>query len=438
MPTAKILPVALFALLISTGLAAGELQMDRAAAAQYFQEAENLSERDGGVLWGIPLYGPMLLVHPETREIVANQGDPAGVLKQAGRIWTGILPDSENVANTAMDWGGCRWTMLLWPLPEKTDRRANLMMHELFHRVQDELGFPAANPANAHLDEMAGRLWLRLELEALRAALGSEGEEQTGHIRNALVFRARRHGLFDGAAVEEAALERNEGLAEYTGVSLCGRDVGQTRAYLCEQIDGVEALPTLVRSFAYTTGPIYGILLDSRGPGWRKQITSRIGLGDLLARQCGITLPANLAQEAEKLLPLYGGEAIRKVEAERERLRQEQLAVYRKLLVEGPVLVIRLQAMQVQFDPRTLQPLGEHGTVYPTLRIADTWGILTVTGAALLHPDWSQVTVPAGGIEPGMSGGTVETEGWTLELAEGWGIVPTERPGDFTVHHSSP
>ncbi len=122
MPTAKILPVALFALLISTGLAAGELQMDRAAAAQYFQEAENLSERDGGVLWGIPLYGPMLLVHPETREIVANQGDPAGVLKQAGRIWTGILPDSENVANTAMDWGGCRWTMLLWPLPEKTDR----------------------------------------------------------------------------------------------------------------------------------------------------------------------------------------------------------------------------------------------------------------------------------------------------------------------------
>ncbi len=143
------------------------------------------------------------------------------------------------------------------------------MMHELFHRVQDELGFPAANPANAHLDEMAGRLWLRLELEALRAALGSEGEEQTGHIRNALVFRARRHGLFDGAAVKEAALERNEGLAEYTG-------------------------------------PIYGILLDSRGPGWRKQITSRIGLGDLLARQCGITLPANLAQEAEKLLPLYG------------------------------------------------------------------------------------------------------------------------------------
>ncbi len=28
---------------------------------------------------------------------------------------------------------------------------------------------------------------------------------------------------------------------------------------------------------------------------------------------------------------------------------------------------------------RIRQPLGEHGTVYPTLRVAVAWGILTVT-----------------------------------------------------------
>jgi hypothetical protein len=124
--------------------------------------------------------------------------------------------------------------------------------------------------------------------------------------------------------------------------------------------------------------------------------------------------------------------------AVRERQRQERLTALRRRLVDGPVLVIRLQAMHVQFDPRTLQPLGEHGTVYPTLRIADTWGVLTVDGAALLHSDWSAVSVPANGIEAGQVGGTVETEGWTLELADGWAIVPGTRPGDFALRSPTP
>ncbi len=433
----------LSALLITTGLSAGELQIDRTEAARYFSEAEHLSRQDGGALWGVPLYGPVLLVHRETREIVANRADPEGRLKREGEVWVGTLPDSESVANTATDWSGGRWTMLIWPLPEDQDRRASLMLHELFHRVQDDLGLPAANPDNAHLDEMAGRLWLRLELEALRAALESEGQEQARHIQSALIFRAHRHRLFGrAAAAEEAALERNEGLAEYTGTTLSGRDAEKARAALREKIDRVERLPTLVRSFAYTTGPIYGLLLDQRGSAWRRQITAEIGLGDLLARQRGVTLPEGLKQEAETRLAQYGGEAIREAEGKRERLRQERLAGYRKLLVDGPVLVIEMQGAQVQFDPRNLQPLGEHGTVYPKLRVSGTWGILTVTDAALLHPSWSQVTVPAGGIGStaaapvqgdGQIGSTVESEGWTLELAEGWKIVPGKRSGDFEL-----
>ncbi len=438
MPANKILFSLLSAILITTGLSAGEGRIDRLEAAQYFTEAEHLARRDGGTLWGIPLDGPMLLVHRETREIVANRADPEGLLKPEGRVWTGTLPASENVANTATDWGGLRWTMLTWPLPEDTDRRASLMIHELFHRVQDDLGFPAANPGNAHLDEMTGRLWLLLELRALRAALASEAEDQAGHIRSALVFRGRRYQLFDGGAAEEAALERNEGLAEYTGVTLCGRNADQTRAYLRVQIDRVNASPTLVRSFAYTTGPVYGFLLDQRGSAWRRQITPEIGLGDLLARQRGAVLPDELDREAEARLARYDGEAIREAEGERERQRQERLAAYRRRLVDGPVLVIRLQAMQVQFDPGNLQPLGEHGTVYPTMRIADTWGILTVTDAALLHPSWSRVTVSAVDVDAGKTQGTITSAGWTLELAEGWKIMPGKRPGDFAVRSSSP
>jgi hypothetical protein len=298
----RVLVIVATTLLIATSAPVADEPIDRASAVRYFQEAEQLSRKDGGALWGVTLYGPMMFVHPETREIVANQGDPEGILTRAGRVWTGTLPEGENVANTALDWGGCRWTMLIWPLSEDRERRANLMMHELFHRVQDDLGFPASNPGNAHLDEMAGRFWLLLELEALRSALASGGEDQASHIRSALVFRARRHRLFEGAAAEEAALERNEGLAEYTGVTLCGRSDEETRKYLTTKIDEAATLPTLVRSFAYVTGPIYGILLDQQGAAWRKEITAENGMGDLLARERGITLPDDLEKEAEARL----------------------------------------------------------------------------------------------------------------------------------------
>ncbi len=432
MPARNVFLSLLSALLIATGLPADESRIDRDRAARYFKEAEQLSRQDGGALWGIPLYGPMLLVHGETREIVANRVDTKGRLKQEGEVWIGTLPASEIMANMATNWSGGRWTMLIWPLPEDEDRRATLMVHELFHRVQDDLDLPAANPSNAHLDEMAGRLWLRLELEALRAALGSEAQDQAEDVRSALIFRARRHWLFDSAAAEEAALERNEGLAEYTGVALAGRGAEKTLAHLGAKIDGVAELPSLVRSFAYTTGPIYGLLLDRQGPAWRRQLHGEVGLGDLLARQMGLTLPEAPERQAEARLARYGGEAIRQAEDGRERRRQERLAAYRRRLVDGPVLVIRLQSPRTQFNPNNLQPLGEHGTVYPTLRVADAWGILTVTRDALLGPSWSQVTVSAAAnVEK--TGGTIASEGWTLELAAGWDLVPGKRPGDFEL-----
>ncbi len=339
MPARTVLLSLFSALLIATGLPADESRIDRDRAARYFKEAEQLSRQDGGALWGLPLYGPMLLVHRETREIVANQ----------------------------------------------------------------------------------------------RAALKSEGQDHAEHFRSALIFRATRHRLFDGAAAEEAALERNEGLAEYTGVALAGRGAEQTLAHLGEKIDGVAELPSLVRSFAYTTGPIYGLLLDRQGSAWRRQITPEVGLGDLLARQLGLTLPEAPERQAEARLARYGGEAIRRAEDERERQRQARLAAYRRRLVDGPVLAIRLQSPKVQFNPNNLQPLGEHGTVYPTLRVADVWGVLDVTGGALLGPSWSRVTVPATGVDAEQAAGKLASDGWALELAAGWTIVPGQRPGDFEL-----
>jgi hypothetical protein len=40
-----------------------------------------------------------------------------------------------------MDWGGTRWTTISWPfLAAMQGRQGDLMIHELFYRIQPQLG----------------------------------------------------------------------------------------------------------------------------------------------------------------------------------------------------------------------------------------------------------------------------------------------------------
>jgi hypothetical protein len=58
----------------------------------------------------------------------------------------------------------------MWPVPADTVLRRTLLIHELWHRVQADIGLPETGPSNAHLDTPDGRLWLQLEWRAPGAA----------------------------------------------------------------------------------------------------------------------------------------------------------------------------------------------------------------------------------------------------------------------------
>ena len=74
-----------FLLLASlAALAQAPSPIDLAKAKDAFAEAQKVSNKDGGRLWGKTLYGPMLLVDPETRSVVANEPDNGGVLHRDG------------------------------------------------------------------------------------------------------------------------------------------------------------------------------------------------------------------------------------------------------------------------------------------------------------------------------------------------------------------
>jgi hypothetical protein len=401
--------------------------IDMAQAKAAFAEAEAVSNQEGGRLWGKKLYGSLFFVDPETRAVVANEPDSGGILHATNGVYTGTLPQEVIVSNAPLEWQGKRWTMLMWPtIPSDAIDRRVTFAHELFHRIQPGLGLMAQDSPNLQLDTPEGRLWLQLEWRALAAALAEQGPAQTVAIRDALAFRNYRHELFAGSAVTEASLEIAEGVPEYTGTIAGEPDRDSARWRAIGKLSDPDQSITFVRSFAYTSGPPYGLLLDQRLPGWRGKLSAQSDLSALLAS----TLPPHAAVSAESRAALYGALALRIAETERAQKAQAAKARYRARLVEGPTLLLPGRKLAFSFNPSALVSLGDANTVYPTFHATAEWGTLDVTDGVLVPTDFSHATVaaPTDTIGPHLKG-----PGWTLELAAGWSVVPGARAGSYTL-----
>ena len=399
-----------------------------AQAKAAFAEAEALSNQEGGRLWGKKLYGSLFFVDPETRYVVANEPDTDGVLHAANGVYVGTLPQDIIVSNAPVEWRGKRWTMLMWPtVPADTIERRIAFGHELFHRIQPGLGLMAQDSPNLQLDTPEGRLWLQLEWRALAAALVGQGLEQTQAIRDALAFRSHRHALFPGSAQTEASLEIAEGVPEYTGTMAGEPDRDSARWRAIAKLSDPDQSITFVRSFAYTSGPPYGLLLDSLLPGWRMKLSAQSDLSALLAS----TLAPHAAVSAEARAPHYGAAAIRGAETQRAQKAEAAKARYRARLVEGPTLLLPGgKKFAFSFNPSTLVSLGDANTVYPTFHATAEWGTLDVTDGVLVPTDFSRATVAA---PKTTQGPHLEGPGWTLDLKAGWSVVPGARAGSYTV-----
>jgi len=422
-------------LLVSvTGAAAQSGGIDTKLAAQYFRQLKETSDRDGGKMWSVPLYGPIMFVDPRTGNVVANQADLQHKLVPQDGVFVGTLPREINPANTATDWAGVHWTMVMWPVSGLRQPRERLLLHECFHRIQEKLGLPARDAVNAHLNTLNGRIWIQMEWRALERALRQTGPARKAAIADALLFRAYRRSLFPDSANDENALEVNEGLSEYTGVKLSSAD----RAEMVVRADLIlrqaRNNPTFARSFAYVSGPAYGALLDLSGRPWRVGLNPSADLGVLLQQRYGIIVRASEAA-ARAALSRYEGEEIVTIETQQDQRRKQQIADARKKFLDAPVLILSLGAnVNYSYDPNNVLGIDASNTVYPTMRLVDAWGVLTVSNGAWLERDATGHMVRARVPAPSdLSARPLTGEGWTLELANGWEVVPSDRTGDVTV-----
>lgn len=375
--------------------------------------ASPVQKRAAHALWGRQLDAPTIFRDRSTG--MSWRSDPA-----TGAPLAVVLRKDQPPANTCIDVEGAPHVTLLLPLPTDSSALAALYWHEQWHCIQTGLGLPASEGNTAHLDSETGRTWLRLEMRALARALATRDDAQARkHVAAALRFRALRGGAGapgTDALAEEAKLERNEGLAEYTGRSVAAAAAqADGVAAVVEALAKAESSESFVRSAAYATGPAYGMLLDRWSPGWRSALSAGTSLPALLADRIRIS-PANI--DVARVGQRYGMDQVRTEERARAEERERRSAALRVRLLGEDAVRFPLKQPALSFDPRSLFPLDSVGTVYTPVTVRDEWGELTADSGGLLLPDWSQISVGGGAIQGCNASWT--GPGWKLELEPGW------------------
>lgn len=398
--------------------------------SNYLEEIKE-STKKASSIWNKDLYGNILLVVPETRQFFTNQPDAPNSLQTESNLFTGTLPENLNIANTSIQWNGKCWAMIMLPLPEDKFERINLLAHELFHCAQPSLGFVQNNQESPHLDKKEGRIYLRLEMEALLKALLSETEkEQKRHLTHAFIFRKYRNSLFPESAQLENLLELNEGIAEYTGLMVSGRTKNQTKEHFISSINEFFKNSSYVRSFAYYTIPIYGYLLSFKIPFWNQNIHSNSQLIDFFIEAFELQLPADVKPLITHISNEYNGETIFAEEEKREERIKQEIADYKRKFTEKFHVELKFEQMNISFDPRNLTPLEEMGTIYPTLRLTDNWGILEVNKGALISINWDKITLSH---PTKIALQTIEGDGWLLQLNENYSFELDEKNNIYGI-----
>jgi hypothetical protein len=392
-------------------------QVDQQRAQEFFKEAQAFCERDGGRLWGVSICAPMVIADRRTQTIATSQRAPEGA-----------RPPLLGLLNAPVQWGGATWIAYMWDdvVNATPRRRMEIFLHELFHGVQPQLGVGAPALDSEHLDAADGRYWLRLEWRALARALRESGEQRNLAVRDALAFRQARRILYPGSDESERGQEITEGLAAYTGTVLAAESAADALASALDLLVHWEEVESFVRTFAYASGPAYGVLLDASSPGWTRRVRGTDDLATLVMR----ALAVQPASDATASAGRYDGAEVRASEQQREQQRQERLAELRRQFVDGPVLLIA-GGSRGQFNSIGAVSIPGVGTVYfgPYNQSGD-WGTLAAEKGVLVASDGRsrRVSAPVRRDDVTFTG-----DGWTFKAAPGWVVREGARRGDYEV-----
>ena len=364
-------------------------------AAPSFENLKKVSDADNGKLWGKTLYGPTMFVDVQTRNLVANQQNKENTLVQKGNLYFGQLPEDIIIANTSISYCGEDWTCVIWDDSRDLLTSTQLLIHESLHRIQDEIGLPSCGSSNQHLDETEGELLLKLELGILKDLLQNDSKDLTKGLRDAMTVRKYRQTMFPNG--NENQFECHEGMAEYTAFKLLPLDndneairKGLVAAAITKGMDG----SGFGNSFAYLTGPAYGLLIDEMIPDWRNGIRSGKTIPDVISTEVAIPDTVENA-EIERISARYNLTEYLNKERSRLEARDKEDAELRARFSESKWLVIPNDNINFGFNPsERLVAYDTIGVICNTMQLRGSFGTLEVGNGIMRTHNWSSFIIP--------------------------------------------
>ena len=241
-------------------------------------------------------------------------------------------PDSVGRHTT---WAAVTWdTIANWP----AGTRGELFLHESFHIVAAE----ARTERTGGSERTSGfRRWTVLATPRMaRARTGAAG------IRRAACRRPRARRWPSARLVTRDIRTKSKASAPSTSLKASPRTPGpclprhlrptRSRAHSIFWQPRLGRGRSFVRTFTYTSGPAYGLLLDASSPGWTRTVRGSDDPARAVMRALGVQPVTDAAAAAAR----YGGVDLRAAEEQREQQREARMAELRQRFVDGSVFVM--------------------------------------------------------------------------------------------------
>ncbi len=259
-------------------------------------------------------------------------------------------------------------------------------------------------------------------------AIRSSGKKRKIALSDALLFRQERQQLYPKHRDNEKGQEITEGLAAYTATKLVATSDKEAITATLDLLDNIEntaLASSFIRTFAYFSGPAYGLLLDHASNDWRQRIKGSDDLAAFAAQAYKI----HPSKDVSKSVFKYNGNAIMASERQREKDRQEKIENLRKAFVDNPVLIF--PGGSHSYDTRGAIVVPGEGTIYfGPFKASGPWGSLDATKGVLVSSDGSKRRLAA---PIRIDEKTFKGDGWTLIVGDGWTVKESIPQGKYEV-----
>lgn len=357
-------------------------------ASFLFKEVKRICDNDGGELWGENLFSKAILTNIDNRFFVANDSLPIDNCARKGMYFIGYLPNIYPMANSTLKVGTKKYASIRYSDKNEFDTLLYIrtFIHEMFHVFMSSNNYDSISYNNPQMDKRDGRVYLQLELLALKKALISNGVNRKEAIKEALCFRNKRQSLFPNSKANENNFEIQEGLAQYTEYSLAIFSERERMSTLLNSIDRLIKETSYMRSFGYETGASYAFLNDISND-WRKTVFIEKDLSKITMNLYGINNTEVDTSNLSVYIKNYDYKSILLKEDSIEGAKE----IFKLNIIErfnnGVLLVADLEDNSFSIISNMIQ-LDSTSTYFPYIKLTGKFGYINSKKEAIIN--WSK------------------------------------------------